>query len=289
MTLYLVTKKCFLWAAFVQPLEGFVTIGYVLTSTDFGLCEIYRSFLLRAVRGVSSASLTLMQTVLAYEKSEEDRATLRSQVLLETSVLHAKCKHVRLLPVSNSSAVIREVLQTAVVCKDMVKEFTELVETAAGGEGGAELPEGRSEEEVEIGSDEWYALMDSLAGDNACTAEEATTIKEEVKIVNAVYSLLRCVSNMIKLTDDSSDREEQQRYRSWLEETIRLDRVLKDNLTDLGVLLNPPHDSSLQEKAVSVKKQALALAMHIHKHTVNESRRQHTCFQRFEEFVHALD
>ena len=230
----------------------------------------------------------MIETCCLYEEksSEEARAALHPQLLRLTGVLNAKCKQTRLLPASNSSAVIRHLLQTAVVCKDMVKEFKVLLDNIEGNSGtGSSMPEGRSGAEVEIGSDEWYAIMDGFAEDDTCSEEEAAVVTAQVEMIDAVYALLRCVSNMVKLTEDSADKVEQQNYRAWLDETVRLNNTLTQSLTDLGALLHPPHDDSLGQKAASTKQSALALATHIHKHTVDDSRKQHVCFKRFDEFV----
>mmetsp|Transcript_4508 Transcript_4508/g.7941 ORF Transcript_4508/g.7941 Transcript_4508/m.7941 type:complete len:369 (+) Transcript_4508:118-1224(+) len=187
------------------------------------------------------------------------------------------CKRVRQVAKTNRAAAKRQFLNSAKVVKDVQNEFAAVLEKAQESELSAQRKESLEEEpgaeagvpvEPEVGSDEWYALMDDLADGDDADDDDALYLESALKAITMSGRLTMAVASLLGSTDEwftSKDIDmrvlEQAAYIKWLNSAVKQNEAVTRAVEAMGMTMYPPIDpGALAAKLNALKEQASLLS-----------------------------
>jgi len=165
--------------------------------------------------------------------SQEETGAVRRAAAVEESLLALKA-----VPGSNSAATGRNLVETAVLCAETIREFEMILAetpTQCGLEEGSELY--LDDTEPEIGSDAWYAMMDHLVE----TQDEVVPADAE-RIRHGVDILKKCGRRIQRIAKQTNENLEND--LGWHNRVFEISYTARDSILNFGMAMYPPHDES---------------------------------------------
>jgi len=240
--------------AFEGKLESVTTFGFLVCSNPTLCCSAARVECGQALSNLLASVLNLLEFL---KREDVNQVDYSAQVPPMVGSIWEACKKVRLVAKTNRMAVKRAVLQDVLTIKDTHTEFTQMLkdQTAEGtGQGrgpessvapGATVPDA----EPEVGSEEWYAMMDDLGQDDDLEDDEFAVIEAALSFLSLGGRILQLaamqvgnVEDLTAVTDSPIDVALRRSYVVWLDTMVERSSAVKKSVAAFGMTLYPPVD-----------------------------------------------
>lgn len=284
-------EKSSLMSALLAKVEPLVTCGFLLTSDGPVSCEAARAGVAASVDRVCVSVASLLEHLAtAHADTDTDAnanvgaanagvgAATHQQVAVRLGgAIWEACAAVRLLPKTNRAAARRQVMKDMALLKDTQQEFGALLassmdkglrEGGSDGDGdgdsdGGDIDgdDGELNADLEVGSDEWYAMMDADADDDLLDEQESLRLDQALADFGFALAALQAAGGAIGTSKEwiagggiPAD------FVRWLNLLTRASASVIEATGNLGMTMYPPHDADKANVAsaeLMMRKQAL--------------------------------
>mmetsp|Transcript_14531 Transcript_14531/g.41227 ORF Transcript_14531/g.41227 Transcript_14531/m.41227 type:complete len:383 (+) Transcript_14531:105-1253(+) len=240
--------------AFEGKLESVTTFGFLVCSNPTLCCSAARVECGQALSNLLASVLNLLEFL---KREDVNQVDYSAQVPPMVGSIWEACKKVRLVAKTNRMAVKRAVLQDVLTIKDTHTEFTQMLkDQTAEGTGQCRGPESSvapgatvPDAEPEVGSEEWYAMMDDLGQDDDLEDDEFAVIEAALSFLSLGGRILQLaamqvgnVEDLTAVTDSPIDVALRRSYVVWLDTMVERSSAVKKSVAAFGMTLYPPVD-----------------------------------------------
>lgn len=241
--------------ALMQQAELVFTCTFLMTTSQGLCCAAARDEITYAAKQIS-ASIDVMMELL--ERSDAiDKQAFMPEIAQKCGAVWEACKGVRLVAKSNRAATKRKLMRSIRTIKDTHDEFEDMVKNARERDSSAtnndddddDVNTGNSANisggEPEIGSDEWYAMMDELGEEESMDETDCERVENGLEVVRTTGRVLQNAAKTVGSVEPWRGDNEKISYVSWLDQIAIAASQIEKAITQLGVNMYPPLDEDV--------------------------------------------